>query len=149
MKFVLAERVMYSTVTFDAWADFGGEFGENSETVMPLRIEFAIDGAFAEMELELVRQAEILFGEAMPHRIQDRNTPRAARENDDARHRTTAARAVAPCRIHREFLGVAGRNRAGRCGTPGKRRHQNAIGSDLRHHTDRHRCAPRLGIENQ
>ena len=41
---------------------------------MPLRIAFDLDGVLADMESELVRQAEILFGEAMTRRLQERAT---------------------------------------------------------------------------
>jgi hypothetical protein len=37
-----------------------------------LRIGFDLDGVLADMESELVRQAEILFGEAMTRRLQER-----------------------------------------------------------------------------
>jgi len=40
--------------------------------MMPLRIAFDLDGVLADMESELVRQAEILFGEAMSRRRQER-----------------------------------------------------------------------------
>jgi hypothetical protein len=39
---------------------------------MPLRIAFDLDGVLADMESELVRQSEILFGEAMTRRLQQR-----------------------------------------------------------------------------
>ena len=39
---------------------------------MSLRIAFDLDGVFADMEGELVRQAEILFGEPMTRRLQER-----------------------------------------------------------------------------
>jgi hypothetical protein len=39
---------------------------------MPLRIAFDLDGVLADMEGELVRQAETLFGEAMTRRLQER-----------------------------------------------------------------------------
>ena len=42
---------------------------------MPLRIAFDLDGVLADMEGELVRQAELLFGESMTRRLQ---TPPAA-----------------------------------------------------------------------
>ena len=47
---------------------------------MPLRIAFDLDGVLADMESELVRQSEILFGEPMTRRLQLRaaeagNTP--------------------------------------------------------------------------
>jgi hypothetical protein len=39
---------------------------------VPLRIAFDLDGVLADMESELVRQAEILFGEAMTRRLRER-----------------------------------------------------------------------------
>src|SRR5512140_1862199 len=39
---------------------------------MSLRIGFDLDGVFADMESELVRQSEILFGEPMTRRLQER-----------------------------------------------------------------------------
>ena len=39
---------------------------------MPLRIAFDLDGVLADMESELVRQSEILFGESMTRRLQQR-----------------------------------------------------------------------------
>ncbi len=39
---------------------------------MPLRIGFDLDGVLADMESELVRQSEILFGEPMTRRLQQR-----------------------------------------------------------------------------
>lgn len=39
---------------------------------MPLRIGFDLDGVFADMESELVRQSEILFGAPMTRRLQER-----------------------------------------------------------------------------
>ena len=39
---------------------------------MPLRIGFDLDGVLADMESELVRQAEILFGETMTRKLQHR-----------------------------------------------------------------------------
>src|SRR5665213_3950760 len=36
---------------------------------MPLRVAFDLDGVLADMEGELTRQAEVLFGEAMTHRL--------------------------------------------------------------------------------
>lgn len=41
---------------------------------VPLRIAFDLDGVFADMESELVRQAEILFGEAVTRRLEERAT---------------------------------------------------------------------------
>ncbi len=38
---------------------------------MPLRIAFDLDGVLADMESELVRQAEAIFGEAMTRRLQE------------------------------------------------------------------------------
>ena len=39
---------------------------------MPLRIGFDLDGTLADMEGELIRQAEILFGESMARRVDPR-----------------------------------------------------------------------------
>jgi len=39
---------------------------------MPLRIAFDLDGVLADMESELVRQAETLFGESMTRRLEER-----------------------------------------------------------------------------
>jgi hypothetical protein len=39
---------------------------------VPLRIAFDLDGVLADMESELVRQAELLFGEAMTRRLEER-----------------------------------------------------------------------------
>ena len=39
---------------------------------MPLRIAFDLDGVLGDMEAELVRQAEVLFGEPMTRRLQER-----------------------------------------------------------------------------
>jgi phosphoglycolate phosphatase-like HAD superfamily hydrolase len=39
---------------------------------MPLRIAFDLDGVLADMESELVRQSELLFGEPMTRRLQQR-----------------------------------------------------------------------------
>ena len=39
---------------------------------MPLRIAFDLDGVLADMEDELVRQAEALFGEAMTRKLEER-----------------------------------------------------------------------------
>jgi hypothetical protein len=46
---------------------------------MPLRIAFDLDGVLADMDSELVRQSEILFGEPMTRRLQQR-----AAEAEDA-----------------------------------------------------------------
>lgn len=51
---------------------------------MSLRIAFDLDGVLADMESELVRQAEILFGEAMTRRLEERAV-------DPSRRATTAA----------------------------------------------------------
>ena len=48
---------------------------------MPLRIAFDLDGVLADMESELLRQAELLFGEAMTRRLQER--AKAHVENPD------------------------------------------------------------------
>jgi hypothetical protein len=52
---------------------------------MSLRIAFDLDGVLADMESELVRQAEILFGEAMTRRLLQRaaDTERAAAAEAD------------------------------------------------------------------
>jgi len=42
------------------------------DTVMPLRIAFDLDGVLADMDSELVRQAESLFGQAMTRRLLER-----------------------------------------------------------------------------
>ena len=41
---------------------------------MSLRIAFDLDGVLADMEGELVRQAERLFGERMTRRLQERDS---------------------------------------------------------------------------
>ena len=41
---------------------------------MPLRIAFDLDGVLADMETELLRQAELLFGEPMTRKLQERAT---------------------------------------------------------------------------
>ena len=62
---------------------------------MPLRIAFDLDGVLADMESELVRQAEVIFGEAMTRRLQER----AEAQGDhrvDTPDPTTPAAAVDP-----------------------------------------------------
>ena len=56
---------------------------------MSLRIAFDLDGVLADMESELVRQAEILFGEPMTRRLQERaaEAAEASRAAADARRR--------------------------------------------------------------
>jgi phosphoglycolate phosphatase-like HAD superfamily hydrolase len=56
---------------------------------VPLRIAFDLDGVLADMESELVRQAEVIFGEAMTRRLRERaadpdqtTTPVAADSGD-------------------------------------------------------------------
>ena len=44
---------------------------------LALRIGFDLDGVLADMEAELVRQAEILFGEPMTRRLEERTAPDA------------------------------------------------------------------------
>ena len=39
---------------------------------VPLYVAFDVDGVLADMDSELVRQAEILFGEMITHRLQER-----------------------------------------------------------------------------
>ncbi len=55
---------------------------------MPLRIAFDLDGVLADMESELVRQAEALFGEPMTRRLQERasesGAPAAAADDPPA-----------------------------------------------------------------
>ena len=51
---------------------------------MPLRIAFDLDGVLADMEAELVRQAEILFGEPMTKRLQERAAGAAASSSASA-----------------------------------------------------------------
>ena len=46
---------------------------------MPLRLAFDLDGVFADMESALVAQAEILFGEPMTRRLQERAEARGGR----------------------------------------------------------------------
>src|SRR5262249_46060970 len=45
---------------------------------MPLRIGLDLDGVLADMEGELVRQAETLFGETMTRRLEERAAPTAS-----------------------------------------------------------------------
>jgi phosphoglycolate phosphatase-like HAD superfamily hydrolase len=58
---------------------------------MPLRIAFDLDGVLADMESELVRQSEILFGEPMTRRLQQRAA--------EAGSATTADAAAAPAEL--------------------------------------------------
>ena len=51
---------------------------------MPLRIAFDLDGVLADMESELVRQAEILFGDVMTRRLQERYVEGGATESPAA-----------------------------------------------------------------
>ncbi len=55
---------------------------------MPLRIAFDLDGVLADMESALVRQAEVLFGEPMTRRLQERasesGVPAAAADDTPA-----------------------------------------------------------------
>src|SRR3989441_13134782 len=46
---------------------------------MALRVAFDLDGVLADMESELVRQAELLFGEPMTRRLEERATDAPAR----------------------------------------------------------------------
>ena len=55
---------------------------------MPLRIAFDLDGVLADMDAELVRHAEALFGEAMTRKLEERasdheNAKRPALKQDD------------------------------------------------------------------
>ena len=49
---------------------------------MPLRIAFDLDGVLADMESELVRQAEIIFGESMTRRLNQRPGGDSAASSD-------------------------------------------------------------------
>ena len=51
---------------------------------MSLRIGFDLDGVLADMESELVRQAETIFGEAMTQKLQERAAVAGADSSDDA-----------------------------------------------------------------
>jgi hypothetical protein len=51
---------------------------------MPLRIAFDLDGVLADMESELIRQSEALFGEPMTHRLKDRAAGASAGTNASA-----------------------------------------------------------------
>lgn len=59
---------------------------------MALRIGFDLDGVLADMEGELVRQAEILFGEPMTRRVE----PRAVRDQADAARASAEAMDATP-----------------------------------------------------
>jgi hypothetical protein len=48
---------------------------------VPLRIAFDLDGVLADMESELIRHAEVLFGEAMTRHLQDRASETAPADN--------------------------------------------------------------------
>jgi hypothetical protein len=67
---------------------------------MPLRIGFDLDGVLADMESELVRQSEILFGEPMTRRLQEDaaagDAPPAAEPHLPATGTSGAASDVAP-----------------------------------------------------
>src|SRR5690349_19452690 len=62
---------------------------------MPLRIAFDLDGVLADMESELVRQAELIFGEAMTRRLQDGSPTDPADAKDKPASLDTEARAAA------------------------------------------------------
>lgn len=62
---------------------------------MALRIAFDLDGVLADMEAELVRQAETLFGEPMTRRLQER-----AAESGGAMDATPDAQGVPPSGTH-------------------------------------------------
>ena len=60
---------------------------------MPLRIAFDLDGVFADMDAELVRQAEALFGETMTRRLRERAAESAPSDKaDSAPAESSAAR---------------------------------------------------------
>ena len=67
---------------------------------MPLRIAFDLDGVLADMESELLRQTEILFGEAMTRRLQERAETRA--DAPDPATLATAANASADMQADRQ-----------------------------------------------
>ena len=50
---------------------------------MPLRIAFDLDGVLADMESALVRQADVLFGEPMRSRLDERATGTDAASSED------------------------------------------------------------------
>ena len=60
---------------------------------MPLRIAFDLDGVLADMESELVRQAEIIFGEAMTRRLLERADAQIDNQVDHPDPTTPAAAA--------------------------------------------------------
>jgi len=64
---------------------------------MPLRIGFDLDGTLADMEGELIRQAEILFGESMVRRVDPRP---ATPEINPASVRTGSGTAATSVRAH-------------------------------------------------
>ena len=58
---------------------------------MPLRIAFDLDGVLADMERELVRQAETLFGESITRRLQPPASPVANAADGEATPPDTSA----------------------------------------------------------
>ena len=57
---------------------------------MPLRIAFDLDGVLADMESELVRQAEVVFGESIAKRIEDPPRVTGSRATDGAENTARA-----------------------------------------------------------
>ncbi len=53
---------------------------------MPLRIAFDLDGVLADMESELVRQAEAIFGEVMTRKLEERAETRVPQTETDTKH---------------------------------------------------------------
>lgn len=51
---------------------------------MPLRIAFDLDGVLADMDAQLVRQAELVFGEATIRKLQERAEPPSTGPSPDA-----------------------------------------------------------------
>ena len=63
---------------------------------MSLRIAFDLDGVLADMESELVRQAGILFGDAVTRRKPRRHTPETQPDAADPSHESVAGAAEPP-----------------------------------------------------
>jgi hypothetical protein len=63
---------------------------------VPLRIAFDLDGVLADMESELIRQSEMLFGEPMTRRLQERAAASPEPEDGVPGGDAAAVRAPAP-----------------------------------------------------
>src|ERR1700730_11711911 len=61
-----------------------------AKILMPLRIAFDLDGVLADMDSELVRQAEFLFGQRMTRCLQDRVETTPAPPGETATRGTAA-----------------------------------------------------------